>query len=90
MIDLKKSLKGISILLCFFLFGTQFIFSQTKQNYKTFKGEVVNDSLNIIGIHIINKTSGARSITNQNGLFEIASDFYSTNYINDSKKKTPT
>tara|TARA_B110000503_G_scaffold93807_1_gene141444 strand:- start:12901 stop:13713 length:813 start_codon:yes stop_codon:yes gene_type:complete len=70
-IDLKKSLKGISILLCFFLFGTHFIFSQTKQNYKTFKGEVVNDTLNIIGIHIINKTSGARSITNQNGLFEI-------------------
>ena len=35
------------------------------------KGEVVNDSLNISGIHIINKTSGSRSITNQNGLFEI-------------------
>jgi hypothetical protein len=68
--DLKKFLKGVSVLLCFFVFGTHFIFSQTK-NYKVFKGEVVNDSLNISGIHIINKTSGSRAITNQNGLFEI-------------------
>ena len=71
MVDLKKYLKGVSFLLCFFVFGTHFIFSQTKQNYKIFKGEVVNDSLNISGIHIINITSGSRSITNQNGLFEI-------------------
>jgi hypothetical protein len=70
-VDLKKYLKGVSFLLCFFVFGTHFIFSQTKQNYKIFKGEVVNDSLNISGIHIINITSGSRSITNQNGLFEI-------------------
>ena len=68
--DLKKFLKGVSVLLCIFVFGTHFIFSQTK-NYKVFKGEVVNDSLNISGIHIINKTSGSRAITNQNGLFEI-------------------
>lgn len=71
MIDLKKSLKEVSILVCFLFFGTHINFSQTTKNYKTFKGEVVNDTLNLSGIHIINKTSGSRSITNENGLFEI-------------------
>ena len=71
MVDLKKFLKGVSVLLCIFVFGIHHVFSQKKQNYKVFKGEVVNDSLNISGIHIINKTSGSRSITNQNGIFEI-------------------
>jgi hypothetical protein len=69
--DLKKYLKGANIILCFLFVGSHLVFSQKKQNFKTFKGEVVNDSLVISGVHIINKTSGAKAITNQDGLFEI-------------------
>ena len=71
MINIERYLKGVKIIFSFLLLGTQIIFSQTNQNYKSFKGEVVSDSLNLSGIHIINKTSGAKSITNEKGLFSI-------------------
>ena len=71
MINIERYLKGVKIIFSFLLLGTQIIFSQTNQYYKSFKGEVVSDSLNLSGIHIINKTSGAKSITNENGLFSI-------------------
>jgi len=70
-INIERYLKGVKIIFSFLLLGTQIIFSQTNQYYKSFKGEVVSDSLNLSGIHIINKTSGAKSITNENGLFSI-------------------
>jgi len=70
-INIERYLKGVKIIFSFLLLGTQIIFSQTNQNYKSFKGEVVSDSLNLSGIHIINKTSGAKSITNEKGLFSI-------------------
>ncbi|MAU62976.1 MAG: hypothetical protein CMC38_01300 [Flavobacteriaceae bacterium] len=71
MINIKRYLKGVKVIFCFLFLGMQIIFSQTNQNYKSFKGEVVSDSLNLSGIHIINKSSGAKSITNQKGLFSI-------------------
>ncbi|MAV04209.1 MAG: hypothetical protein CMC31_00905 [Flavobacteriaceae bacterium] len=71
MLDLEKYLAGGKIIFCFLLLGSQIIFSQTNQDYKSFKGEIVSDSLNLSGIHIINKNSGAKSITNENGLFII-------------------
>ena len=69
--DLEKHLKGIKIIFCFLFLGSQIIYSQTNQKYKSFKGEIINDSINLSGLHIINKTSGAKSITNEYGLFEI-------------------
>lgn len=70
MINLKKYLKGVSFIFWFFL-GILSVFSQTKPNFKTLKGEIVNDSVSISGIHIINKTSGSKTITDINGVFEI-------------------
>lgn len=70
MINLKRYLKEISFIFCFFL-GLTSVYSQTKQSFKTLKGEIVNDSVSISGIHIINKTSGSKTITNINGIFEI-------------------
>jgi|TARA_B110000003_G_scaffold242560_1_gene250436 hypothetical protein len=69
-INLKKYLKGVSFIFWFFL-GILSVFSQTKPNFKTLKGEIVNDSVSISGIHIINKTSGSKTITDINGVFEI-------------------
>ena len=70
MINLKKYLKGVSFIFWFFL-GILSVFSQTKPNFKTLKGEIVNDSVSVSGIHIINKTSGSKTITDINGVFEI-------------------
>ena len=63
-------MKGVSFIFWFFL-GILSVFSQTKPNFKTLKGEIVNDSVSISGIHIINKTSGSKTITDINGVFEI-------------------
>ena len=70
MINLKKYLREISFIFCFLL-GITSVFSQTIQNFKTLKGEIVNDSINTSGIHLINKTSGSKTITNIDGEFEI-------------------
>tara|TARA_B100000767_G_scaffold274614_1_gene308218 strand:+ start:765 stop:1583 length:819 start_codon:yes stop_codon:yes gene_type:complete len=70
-INSEKHLREAKLIFCFFFIGLQIIFSQTNEDYKSFKGEVVSDSLNLSGIHIINKNSGAKSITNENGLFVI-------------------
>ena len=63
-------MKGVSFIFWFFL-GILSVFSQTKPNFKTLKGEIVNDSVSISGIHIINMTSGSKTITDINGVFEI-------------------
>jgi len=70
-INLKKYSKEVKTVFCFLFFGLQIIFSQNILEYKSFKGEVVNDSLNLSGIHIINKNSGAKSITDEKGFFSI-------------------
>ena len=41
------------------------------QNILDFSGKVVSDSLDISGIHVVNKNSGATTITNQKGEFSI-------------------
>jgi len=69
-INLKRYLKEVSFIVCFFL-GLISCFSQSKQNFKVLKGEIVNDSITISGIHIINKTTGSKTITDINGVFEI-------------------
>ena len=71
MISTRKLLKKVSLLLIFFFFGNSCLFSQENQKYKLLKGEVISDSLNVSGIHIINKNSGAKSITDFTGIFSI-------------------
>ena len=39
--------------------------------FKTLFGEVVNDSIDISGIHVINANSGGKTITDQKGSFQI-------------------
>ena len=39
--------------------------------FKTLFGEVVNDSIDISGIHVINANSGGKTITDQQGSFQI-------------------
>lgn len=70
MINLKSYLREVNFIICFFV-GLTIINSQTNQNFKILKGEVVNDSIDLSGIHIINKTSGSKTITNTKGKFEI-------------------
>jgi len=41
------------------------------QNIQDFSGKVVSDSLDISGIHVVNKNSGATTITNRKGEFSI-------------------
>ena len=41
------------------------------QSIEDFSGKVVSDSLDISGIHVVNKNSGATTITNRNGEFSI-------------------
>ena len=41
------------------------------QNIEDFSGKVVSDSLDISGIHVVNKNSGATTITNRKGEFSI-------------------
>ena len=50
-------------ILIFFLF-VNIIFSQEK-NFKTIIGQVVNDTISIGGIHVINSNSGSKTITVQ-------------------------
>lgn len=52
------------------LVGLNCVFSQ-KPVFKTFYGEMVHDSLDVSGIHVINKTSGATTITNSKGKFKV-------------------
>ena len=46
-------------------------FSAYTQNIQDFSGKVVSDSLDISGIHVVNKNSGATTITNRKGEFSI-------------------
>tara|TARA_B100000686_G_scaffold355369_1_gene473675 strand:- start:7786 stop:8544 length:759 start_codon:yes stop_codon:yes gene_type:complete len=52
------------------LLGIFSIYSQDIDS-KLLKGRVVNDSLSLAAIHIVNKTKGNATITDQNGFFEI-------------------
>ena len=70
MINTRRLLKGVSLIFIIF-FGNYQLFSQDRQQYKLLRGEIVSDSLNISGIHVINKSSGAKSITDSNGLFSV-------------------
>ena len=41
------------------------------QNIEDFSGKVISDSLDISGIHVVNKNSGSTTITNRKGEFSI-------------------
>jgi hypothetical protein len=42
------------------------------QEIKTIRGTLVSDSLDVSAIHVVNKTSGATTISNNNGGFKLA------------------
>ena len=46
------------------------LFSQ-ENNYKTLIGEVINDTIDVSGIHVINGSSGGKSITDKKGFFKV-------------------
>ena len=55
-----------------FLWAVLFVgFLGYAQNIEDFSGKVVSDSLEISGIHVVNKNSGATTITNSEGEFSI-------------------
>ncbi len=56
---------------CFFFLILFVGFSAYSQNIQDFSGKVFSDSLDISGIHVVNKNSGATTITNQKGKFSI-------------------
>ena len=53
-----------------FLFISNFLFSQ-ERNFKTIVGEVINDTINVSGIHVINSSSGGKTITDSDGFFKV-------------------
>ena len=53
-----------------FLFISNFLFSQ-ERNFKTIVGEVLNDTINVSGIHVINSSSGGKTITDSDGFFKV-------------------
>ena len=42
-----------------------------EKEFKTLVGEVINDSIDVSGIHVINGSSGGKSITDKNGFFKV-------------------
>lgn len=60
----SSSLQGIVL----FYLSSSLLWSQ---EFKELSGKVVNDSLSVSGIHILNKTKGIASITNADGEFEV-------------------
>ena len=41
------------------------------RNFKTIVGEVLNDTINVSGIHVINSSSGGKTITDSDGFFKV-------------------
>ena len=67
--SLLRVLPKINYILLILLF-TNSLFSQEK-NYKTLVGEVINDTINVSGIHVINGSSGGKTITDKDGFFKV-------------------
>lgn len=64
-IKLVKRSSGI-----LFLFFSFFSFSQNIK-IKELKGQLVNDSLDVSGVHVVNKSSGATTISDRKGTFSV-------------------
>ena len=65
---LSQLQKARYILLLVFI--SNFLFSQ-ERNFKTIVGEVLNDTINVSGIHVINSSSGGKTITDSDGFFKV-------------------
>ncbi len=87
MINTKKFSRGVNFILYLVFIVPTILFSQDKQIYKSFKGELVSDTLNISGLHIINKNSGAKSISDVNGIFSIGVKKYDTIIVSSIQTK---
>jgi len=42
-----------------------------EKNFKTLVGEVINDTIDVSGIHVINGSSGGKTITDKDGYFKV-------------------
>jgi len=62
-------LQKTSYILLLLLFSNS-LFSQ-ENNYKTLIGEVINDTIDVSGIHVINGSSGGKAITDKKGFFKV-------------------
>ena len=67
--SLLSQLQKIRYIL-FFIIISNFLFSQ-ERNFKTIVGEVLNDTINVSGIHVINSSSGGKTITDNEGFFKV-------------------
>ena len=76
-----------NIIVIFFLLLTSILVSQ-ESKIKTFNGQVVNDNIEKSGIVVINKNSGGKVITDQNGFFKIGVRLFDSLYIRSIQIKT--
>lgn len=61
-------MKKVLVLL---IFGINFAFINAQENNTFITGKVVLDSIAVVDVHVINKSTKIGTITNNNGLFEI-------------------
>ena len=66
--NISLNCKASFLLLLVFFCGTKALFSQ---QFKEITGRIVNDSLSVSGIHVINKTKGNAEITTADGEFKV-------------------
>jgi len=64
----RNSIKHVSLIVALLCVGA----SCFGQEIKTVRGTLISDSLDVSAIHVVNKTSGATTISNKNGGFKLA------------------
>ena len=71
---MRSFVKRVSFLFVLFCVG----FWSYGQELKTIRGTLVSDSLDVSAIHVVNKTSGATTITNSKGVFRLGAQVQDT------------
>ena len=84
MLKILQKTKYILLLLLFF---SNSLLSQEKK-YKTLIGEVINDTIDVSGIHVINGSSGGKTITDKDGFFKVGVRIKDSIYFTSVQIKT--
>ena len=71
---MRSSTKHVSLVVALFCVGLWGF----GQDLKTIRGTLVSDSLDVSAIHVVNKTSGATTITNSDGNFKLGAQVQDT------------
>ena len=71
---MRSSTKHVSLFVALFCLGLWGF----GQELKTIRGTLVSDSLDVFAIHVVNKTSGATTITNSDGDFKLGAQVQDT------------